>query len=255
MVPHLIVDAGNLLFKRRATQSKTTAEIITAETIQQAYNTMGYDAVAVSKSDINAGAIFFENSKKNNFPWVSANIFDISGELLFRPFVIKKIGEIRVGIIGLTEPGRYKNDTITISGWEEPLRMQLWDLMSRTDMIVLLSNLTSSQNSIIAEAFPELDLIITANKRRGNSSPSISGNALIIQAKERGKYLGKLSMEFHSKGKWSKGIQPTELKSQSEITNRFKADIIAIRPKSPQSQEINLMIKELKKKINKLKRQ
>ncbi len=216
---------------------------------------MGYDAVAVSKSDIDAGTIFFESLKKINFPWISANIFDISGELLFKPFVIKKIDEIRVGVIGLTGPGRYKNDTIMISDWEGPLRTQLRDLMSRTDMIILLSNLPSSQNSIIAEAFPELDLIITANKRRGKSPPSISGNTLIIQTKERGKYLGKLSMEFHSKGKWSKGFQSTDLKNKSEITNRYETDFIAIQPKSPQSQEINLMIKELKKKINKLKRQ
>jgi len=117
VVPHLIVDSGNLLFKRKTPQSKTTAEILTAEAIQHAYKTMGYDAIAVSINDINAGDIFFTNSKKINFPWVSANIFDISGKLLFKPFVIKRIGEIRVGVVGLTESGKYKNDRIMIRDW------------------------------------------------------------------------------------------------------------------------------------------
>jgi len=59
---------------------------------------MGYDAVAVSGSDLAADVMFFENSVKINFPWISANIFDTSGKLLFKPFIIKKIGIDRAGI-------------------------------------------------------------------------------------------------------------------------------------------------------------
>jgi len=215
---------------------------------------MGYDAVAVSGSDLAADIMFFENSAKINFPWISANIFDTSGKLLFKPFIIKKIGEISVGIVGLTGPGKYTNKEVIVSDWEEPLRLQLRDLISRTDMIILLSNIPSSQTGIIVEKFPEVDLILTADKNRGNLPPHIAGNALIAQTQGRGKYLGKLVIQYHPEGKWSEDIPPNQT-DRTVMVNRYNSNFIPIRPNLPQSQEINILVRELKKKINTLKRQ
>lgn len=243
VLPHLIVDSGNLLFKHRTVHPKTQPEMLTAGTIQQAYKTMGYDAVAVSGADLAAGATFFENSEKINFPWISANIFDTSGKLLFKPFIIKKIGEISVGIVGLTGPGKYINEAVTVSDWKEPLHLQLRNLIPKTDMIILLSNIPSSQTGIIVEKFPEVDLIFTADRNRGNLAPYIAGNALITQIQGRGKYLGKLAIQYHPEGKWFEDIalnQPT----RTTMVNSYKSYFIPIRPNLLRSQ-----------KINKLKRQ
>ena len=249
------MDSGNLLFKRRTTQSKTKPEMLTAETIQQAFNSMGYDAVAVSESDLAAGMLLFENSEKIKFPWISANIFDASGKLLFKPFIIKKIGEIRVGIIGLTGSGTPGKGSIIINGWAESLRLQLRDLISRTDMIVLLSNLTLSQNSAVVKAFPEVDLILTADKSRGNQPAHIAGNALMAQTQSRGKYLGKLSLQYHPEKKWSGDTQFKPSPTQPLMGNNFKTNLIALKPRTGQSQVINIMVRKLKKEINKLNRQ
>ncbi len=250
-LPHLTVDAGNLLFKRNTRQPKTPPEMLTAETIQQAYGAMGYDAVAVSENDFSAGIVFFKNPEETDLTWISANIFDTSGRLLFKPFIIKKIEKITVGIIGLTGPGQYQNEKIVIGDWKEPLRLQLQDLSPRTDMLILLSNFPSAQNKLIAKFFPELDMIVTADKNRGNTAPYIEGRALVTQSQSRGKYLGKLSVQYAPEGRWSNDTQL----QQTVKSNKFKADFIAIRPKSPQSEEINLMIRELKKKISSSARQ
>ena len=249
-LPHLLADSGNLLFKPRNTLPKTAAEMLTATTIRQAYSMMGYDAVAVSSSDLTAGEIFFKNSKKTNFPWVSSNVFDASGNLLFEPFITRKVGKIRVGVIGLTGPGNYENDKIVISGWEEPLRRQLAGLKSKVDMLILLSNFPSSENDTIAKEFPELDVIFAADKRQGNRPPHLAGDALITQTQSRGKYLGKLSMQYNPERKWSGDAQQT-----NPIANVFEADFVAIRPSAPQSEEINLLVKDLKKKIHLLNKQ
>lgn len=214
---------------------------------------MGYDAVAVSANDLAAGKMLFENSEKIKFPWISSNIFDTNGKLRFQPFIIKNIGETRIGIIGLTGSGRPEYDSIVINDWEKPLRLQLKDLISKTDMIVLLSTLSSAQNSVIVEAFPEVDLIFTANKNQGNLPPYIAGNALITQTQSRGKYLGKLSLQYDPDRRWS---GDTQLNQPQTVTgNIFKTHFIALKPKSPQSQEINIMIRELKKEIKTLNRQ
>lgn len=245
-LPHLIVDSGNLLFKPRNAQVKTEIQMLTAEAIIQAYSLMGYDAVAVSSSDLAAGEILFE---KNNFQWVSSNVRDGSGRLLFEPFVIKKVGKLNVGIIGLTGPGNYKNDKIVISHWKEPLRVQLADLKSRTNILILLSNFPSSENESIAKTFPELDIIFTADKSQGNRPPHLAGDALITQTQSRGKYLGKLVMQYNPERKWSGDVQQA-----NPMANTFKANFIPIRPSASRSQEINLLVKDLKKKIHQLKK-
>ena len=207
---------------------------------------MGYDAVAVSKDDLTAGELFFKNGEKINFPWISANIFDSAGQLLFKPFFIRKIGSINIGIIGLTGPGGHKNNKIIISGWEKPLQQHLPELAARTDMVILLSNFPGAENEKIAQKFPELNLIFTADKNKGNIRPYLAGNALISQSQGRGKYLGKLTLQYYPGEKWTENIEAAQ-----QSLNKFKAGFIPIRPGSAQVEEINLMVKELKRKIKK----
>ena len=276
----------------------------------KSYLAIGYDAVAVSSNDLSAEEQFFEKSAEVNFPWISANIFDTSGNLLFKPSILKEIGGITIGIIGLTGRGNYSNEQVVIGDWEKALVMELQHLAPKADMVILLSNLPFPENSIIAQSFPGVDLIITADKKRGNLAPQLSHNALITQSQSRGKYLGRLFIKYQPSGKWSYDNSKTlkilanriksverqidqlekrkshstqanftarldkltsikkDLENQQEIEtanikqrestsermNTFKADFIPIRPRSQESQEIKLMIAELKNRINKYNR-
>jgi len=202
-LPALTVDSGNLLFKRQGSNPKTTPELLTAETILKSYQIMSYDAVAVSGSDLTAGEEFWRSSLSSNFPWISANVFDTSGRLFFEPYRIKQIGELTIGIIGLTGTSRDKNDRFVIRDWIKPLQLHLSDLVKKTDFIILLSNFPFSENIKIGQTSPEIDLIITADKNRGNLTPVVSGNALITQTHGRGKYLGVLSIGYLPGRKWA----------------------------------------------------
>jgi len=201
-LPPLVVDSGNLLFKRKGNLARSRAEISNAETITQSYSAMGYDAVAVSSNDLTAGGEFFNKSAESDFPWISANIFDTSGNILFKPYILKDIGEITVGVVAITAQGNYSNEWAVIKEWQDPLRRQLQELSSRADMVILLSSLSSPDNRSIGQLFPQIDLIITADRRRGNLPPYISGNCLISQTQARGKYLGQLSIDFQQSGRW-----------------------------------------------------
>ena len=193
--------------------------MLTADTIMRTYGKIGYDAVAVSANDLSAGRQFFEKSAVINFPWLSANIFDTSGNLLFKPSLLKKIGGITIGIIGITGQGKYSSEYIEISDWKKPLRRELQDLIPKADMVILLSNLPFSENNLIGELFPEIDLIITADKKRGNLTPYLSGNALMTQSQGRGKYLGRLLIKFQRSGKWFFD----SLKSLQTLENKIKS--------------------------------
>ncbi len=210
----------------------------TAETIMKSYLTIGYDAVAVSSNDLSAGRQFFEKSAEFNFPWISANIFDASGNLLFKPSILKEVGGITFGIIGLTGRGNYSNEQVVIGDWEKPLTVELQYLAPKSDMVILLSNLPFSENVIITQSFPEVDLIITADKKRGNLAPQLSHNALITQSQSRGKYLGRLFIKYEQSGKWSYDSSKT-LKILKNRTRSVERQIIQLEKRKSHSTQTN----------------
>ena len=210
---------------------------------------MGYDAVAVGSNDLTGGEQFIQQMRQADFPWISANVFDISGELIFNPYLVENIGGITVAILALTGSGTNHNNNIIVSDWKEPLQLQLKNLATSSDMIILLSNLPLSENKIIGQNHPEIDMIITSDKTRGNLAPQISGNALITQTAARGKYLGKLSIQYTPEGKWSESTMQSE--KESSKPDQFKTNFIAIKPRSSRSREINMLIADLKERIKK----
>ena len=98
-LPHLILDAGNLLFKQERLSAGLLMQAkITAAGIIDSYNQMGYDAVAVGRDDLAAGLKFLQDeSAESKFTWVSANLVSKSdAKPLFSPSLIRKIGNLSV---------------------------------------------------------------------------------------------------------------------------------------------------------------
>lgn len=216
------MDSGNLLFKREKTDERTYPELVTAETITDAYLEIGYDAVAVSGSDLSAGKEFLLKTKNKHFPWVSANVFTADGELFFTPYITRKVDGLTIAIVGLTGENGADESEFTVKNWKDVLFHQIEALKEKTDMIVLLSNLPFTQNKIIARTVPEIDIIISADKKRGNIAPQVFGNCLLTQVKGRGKYIGKLVLKFGPESRWENDYSQmiTSLKKRIASVNR-----------------------------------
>ncbi len=195
---------------------------MTAETITQAYIETGYDAVAVSGSDLSAGKTFFLKTKEKRFPWVSANIFTADGELFFTPYITKKVNGLSIAVIGLTGTNGTYEPFFTVKNWKDVLFDQVEVLKKKADMIVLLSNLPFAQNKIIARTVPEIDVIISADKKRGNFAPRVFGDCLLTQVKGRGKYIGKLVLKFGPGSRWENdySLMTTSLKRRIASVNQ-----------------------------------
>jgi 2',3'-cyclic-nucleotide 2'-phosphodiesterase (5'-nucleotidase family) len=63
---------------------------------------MGYDSIAVDPLDLATGSEFLKTQNKPIFPWISANLLNTDNHPIFRPFIIKQIGQFTTGIIGWT---------------------------------------------------------------------------------------------------------------------------------------------------------
>ena len=82
--PAIFVDAGNLLFKPKASPA-TIDDEITASGIMDIQQLMAVDAVAVGPHDLAAGIDFLLAARSKGFPWLSANIVDRNGVPLLAP--------------------------------------------------------------------------------------------------------------------------------------------------------------------------
>ena len=217
-LPSLTVDAGNLLFKSQFVAPALLQQTaISAEGIVDAYNLMGYDAVGVGENDLAAGVAFLEKqAARSQFTWLSANLVRKSDrQPVFSASLLRRVGDITIGIIGLTGPdrktGSADSDGVVILPWQEVLPEMVPELSDRCDLLILLSNDSTEQNTEIANTFAGIHLIIQASPRRGNSDPKLLNNSLLTQTGKEGKYLGKMLVDWRKSKTWGRRGATKEL--------------------------------------------
>lgn len=194
-------------------------ERLTAEGIIKIYTAMQVDAVAVGPLDLASGLSLLQTSQQQGFPWLSANLLDQKGYPLFQPMLIKKIGRIKAGVIGLTGTLSPLPPDITRAEWQTVLPALIEETNHQCDILILLSSLSSAENREIAQQFPTLHLIFTADLRSDNMPPQQINNTLITQTDRQGKYQGILTIDWNKSGKWGK----TKEEELVELHNRLSA--------------------------------
>jgi 2',3'-cyclic-nucleotide 2'-phosphodiesterase (5'-nucleotidase family) len=88
------------------------------------------------------------------FPFLSANVV-LSGTetLLTEPYIIKEMGDHRIAIIGLTEPGAADavNGAVTVLNPIETARRYVAEVSSKATIIIVLSHIDVEENIKLAE--------------------------------------------------------------------------------------------------------
>ena len=251
----LLVDSGNILFKNRQTEL-TDKELKTADLIIDAYRIMNYTAVAVGPADLRLGVdtlINQANDPANPTPWISANIVDESNQPLFKPWIINRVGEDNIGVIGLTRVVPSPAAGISISSWQSVLPASVEELSRKSDFIVLLSNFTHEENIKIADMFPQIQLIIGATTQIGNREPTLQNNSIITQLVKQGKYLGKVQVTFDAEFPvWNEVTDKEDIYTQLGVTApsqntgaAYTYRFIPLPLSKPENQEVKSLIDSL----------
>ena len=189
--PALRLDAGNDLFKKPAPVSAQPRELAIAKGMMDIYVAMGYDAVAVGANDLAVGAdLLTENTK---MPWLSANLRDDQGKLLFPASVVLTRGALRIGVVGLTGAVPTSQTGLRVDDWRPLLTERVKALRPDCHLLVALSNLSASDNAELMKNYPGIDLIITADAGRGNVVPRPEEKPWLVQTISQGKALGVLT--------------------------------------------------------------
>ena len=163
---------------------------------------MGYAAVAVSASDLEAGVSFLQDTSTEGLPWVSANLELADTDLRIPSFISKTVGSLRIAITAITNPPS-SNETFTVIDYNTVLPALLNDLSDQHDIIILLSNLSGTENKKLASQFSDIDILLSADRSLGKMAPTIIAKTLMTQTSSRGKYLGKLDIKWDGADIWS----------------------------------------------------
>src|ERR1043166_5347993 len=79
-----------------------------------AMNALNYDAMTVGNHEYNFGLKVLEKARQEaKFPWLSANTYETkTNQTHYKPYLIRDIAGVKIGILGLTTPG--------IPNWDNP---------------------------------------------------------------------------------------------------------------------------------------
>ena len=185
-----------------------------------AMSRLGYDAMTVGNHEFSFGLGAMTHARTDaGFPWLAANIVRADGRPAFDPSLVKTVGGLKVGIVGVcTEAVPALEDSENIAGLrflpavaaakEEVARLRG---EGRCDAIVLVAHTglgpapgagtpagavaDEDVGRRLAEAVPGVDVLILGHTHAVVDSARI-GATLVTQAGTRGQALGRVDLTF-----------------------------------------------------------
>ncbi|OGP03059.1 MAG: hypothetical protein A2Z91_03700 [Deltaproteobacteria bacterium GWA2_38_16] len=188
-------------------------------------NILGFDAMAIGNHDFdNSLPALRMQEQWSAFPFLSANIYDRKTQArLFKPYIVKEVGGIRVGILGLTtEETKVVTNVKYVKDIEfkDPIleaKKILPELEKKADILVALTHMgfypdrAHSDNPYkgdieLASENPHIHFIIGGHSHILIPKPVEVGRTPIMQAYQYGKYMGELHIKINKKKQLIKGF-------------------------------------------------
>jgi len=202
----LLLDAGDSLFGDRFLGQQTQGKGIV-----EAMNLLGYDAMVLGGGDMRLGLdTLRQRMAEAEFPFLSANVV-LSGTetLLTEPYIIKEMGDHRVAIIGLTEPGAADaaQGTIAVLNPIEAARRYVAEVSAKASIIIVLSHIGMEENMKLAGEVEGIDLIVSGagHVLQSQALQNEIAETLIVQAEvsspgHAGRMVGVAKLQIDSQG-------------------------------------------------------
>tara|TARA_B100000686_G_scaffold323780_1_gene378838 strand:+ start:359 stop:1339 length:981 start_codon:yes stop_codon:yes gene_type:complete len=192
----IILDAGNLLFKKENLGPGTPKEIAkaTAKIIISGFNEIGCAAFSPGSKDFAAGLSFVQEMQSiSKFPFISANIHDVNGNRIFDPYVIVDSDSVSVGIIGLASS--FNHSEIFVQDPIEAISEFINEVNAQVDIIVLLFDSEETDLTRLHASNLPIDLIVRS-KAKTQSSDGGNKNIPAYSCGDRGKYVYQFDLHY-----------------------------------------------------------
>lgn len=196
--PSLLLAAGDMI------QGDNWANFFQGASVIELMNALGFDAMELGNHEFDFGQkVLQERLAQARFPALGANIQGLPG---LKPYVIKTVGTVKVGIIGVITPDtgvstHPKNVAgLTFTPPEATVRQYLAEVKPQADLVVVLSHLGFREDRRLAQQAPGIDVIVGGHSHTKLSQPAVVNGTIIVQAYEHARVLGVLDLTLE-KGK------------------------------------------------------
>ena len=209
----LLVDSGDLLV------GTAMSSVFRGEADVAAMNLMGYDAVAAGNHDFDFGTEHLKKLQEEaRFPFLCTNVRPKNPGMC-RRFVVKSVGPLRIGLIGLIGKGNYP-DTFNRAAvrevdFQDPIeaaKAVARELRERVELLVAITHQDTEEDLALAKAVPALDVIIGGHTKgfnglvpQGKTTPHegrielVGGGPIFVKTHRQGQTLGRLDLLYHDK--------------------------------------------------------
>ena len=224
----LVLDSGNFFSGGLLDQNiqNTQLDMQRAKVVLAAMELMKYDAMAVSDDEFNFGKDFLsENIGKVKLNFVSSNLKLEN----VAPYVIKETGGLKIGIIGLTNPGvKQKAGEVAFIEPKTAVETAARELKSKgITLDILLSNFGEAEDLKIIENIPEIRVIIDGHTRKDNGLFARTAGAVILRPSWQGRRLGKAVLSV--KGDKIDNVSVEDIRVSDKVSD--DPDILAVLPR------------------------
>ncbi|HCP47083.1 MAG TPA: hypothetical protein DIU15_13640 [Deltaproteobacteria bacterium] len=155
-------------------------------------------ALGVGDGELAFGVDFLVREvQQRKLPYVSANLANEQGKLLFPAFRVVESSGLRIGITSVLSD-KFSFPDAQVLPVSQSLRDALAVLKDKekVELVVLLSHLGLPEDKALAKQFPSIDLIFGGHSRSHQEEPLLVGTTAIMQAGSRGKHLGEVTIEL-----------------------------------------------------------
>jgi 5'-nucleotidase len=203
---------------------------------------MAISAMAVGNHEFDHGKAHLLEKLKPlaNFPLLSANVVDDSGNRLFEASLVREYpaSGTRVIIFGLTTdhtPVTTHLANVVGVVFGDPVRAAK-DLVAQArgeDLVIALTHLAVEKAKELAAACPRIAVIVGGHSHTALFEPLKVGNTLIVQAGAYAKYIGRLDLDFE----------------KGRIVN-YHGELIPLTEEIEEDPEMEALINEYKAKLD-----
>lgn len=205
----LLVDAGDV------NTGTAQSDVQDAEPDFKAMAKLGYDVMAIGNHEFdNSLKTIFKQRKWAGFPFVSSNIYyKNSSRRVFPSHIEKEFQDLKISILGLTTEDtpvksnpKHSENLIFRPAVEEAKKV-VPRLRKNSDVLIAVTHMGHYENNerdnkeapgdvALAQAVKGIDLIVGGHSATKLEVADFQNGTIIVQAKDWGKYLGRVDLEF-----------------------------------------------------------
>jgi 2',3'-cyclic-nucleotide 2'-phosphodiesterase (5'-nucleotidase family) len=197
MKPDLVLDAGDIFtgtFLSDEFKGEPTIEIM---------NRLRYTAGTIGNHEFDFGQdVLRRRLRQARFPLLSANLVTPISEI--KKYTIARAKGVRFGIIGLTTEELVTTTHpkhlggVTVLDIAQAVEQVLPEVRRRSDFIILTAHLNSAEEQRIAQAFPEIRLIVGGHVHAA-LGPLMLGGTMVAKTGNVGRFVGRVDLDFNGR--------------------------------------------------------